>query len=302
MASIHERAKGRWREILVREFGVAEKLLDGNHHTCPGCGAVNKFRLHKDKDKADDGVYFCRNDVGSGMDLVMHISGLGFAAAAARVENIVGKDSDWRPERKKSIAERVMELAEPLRQSAYLRSRGIVEPPPGLYCVRRLDYYEDGKVVGAYPAILAPLTRDGKLVTVQATYLHGGRKAPVPHPKKTLPGAYETINGASVVMRKWAGGDEPLGFAEGVETAISASIMWGVPVRACLSTSGLKSVLWPSGLKRAIVFADNDESLAGHAAAWQLAHRLKVAGVSVKVVFPPEPGTDWNDVLLERLK
>lgn len=298
MAAINERARGRWREILTKEFGISDKVLDGNHHKCPGCGH-EKFRLHKDRDKADEGVYFCGSQIGSGMDLVMHLTGLGFHAAANRVENVIGKSDDRKP-REKTMAERVMEMAEPLRRSNYLRSRGIDEPPPGLYGVRELDYYEDGKLAGAYPAIIAPLVRNGKLVTVQATYLQGGKKAPVKHPKKTLPGPYETINGASVVMRKWRGGSEPIGFAEGVETAISASILYDHPVRACLSTSGLKSVLWPSDLERAIVYADNDVSLAGHAAAWHLAHRLVCAGVAVKVVFPPKPGTDWNDVLLER--
>src|SRR5690606_26049379 len=119
-------------------------------------------------------------------------------------------------------------------------------------------------------------------VTVQATYLQNGRKAPVRVPKKTLPGRYETINGACVRLGSWKP-DEALGFAEGVETAISASILHGHPVWATLSTSGMKSVDIPNGLKRAIIYADNDTNFAGHAAAWHLAHRLSLAGAEVDV-------------------
>ena len=99
-------------------------------------------------------------------------------------------------------------------------------------------------------------------------------------------------------LGEWRGGW--LGFAEGVETAISASILHGIPVWACLSTSGLGSVLWPSGLKQAAIFADHDLNYAGHAAAWKLAHRMKMDGLRVEVRFPERAGTDWNDVLLER--
>ena len=95
---------------------------------------------------------------------------------------------------------------------------------------------------------------------------------------------------------------QPLGFAEGVETAISAGMLHGHPVWATLSTSGLESVEWPAGLQHGIVYADNDESLAGHAAAWKLAHRMKVKGVErVDVVMPPEPGVDWNDILMREV-
>lgn len=293
--TIHDLCRGRWMEIWTEVFGISPAVLDGKHHPCPGCGGEDRFRVNLRK--LEHGVWFDGPEAKGGIDLCMHVSGLSFREAVERIEERVGKAE--RADRKPSPAEEAMAQARPLRRSRYLASRGLSRIPAGLYGIEALDYWEDGKVAGSYPAILAPLTREGKLVTVQATYLQDGAKAPVRVPKKTIPGRYETINGAAVQLGSWKRG-EPLGFAEGVETAIAAAELHGVTVWATLSTSGMKTVEWPAGLRRAIIFADNDRSLAGHAAAWQLAHRMAMAGIEVSVEFPEKPGTDWNDVLLER--
>ena len=52
----------------------------------------------------------------------------------------------------------------------------------------------------------------------------------------------------------------------------------------------------PPDVRELIIFADNDASYAGQAAAFELAHRVKKAGLSVSVRFPPITDTDWNDV------
>lgn len=296
MSSIHQRCRGRWLEIWTQVFGISDKVLDGNHHPCPGCGGTDRFRINRKR--LDHGVWFCGSEAKGGIDLCMHVTGLDFKAVVAQIEELVGKDDRPRERREMTQSELALELAAPLTRSAYLASRGIHEIPAGLLGVRALEYREGPEVLGTYQAILAPLIRGEKIVTVQATYLHRGKKAPVRVPKKTLPGPYETIKGAAVRLGGWRPG-QPLGFAEGVETAISAGMLHGHDVWATLSTSGMESVEWPAGLQHGIVYADNDESLAGHAAAWKLAHRMKVKGVErVDVVFPPEPGMDWNDVLM----
>lgn len=293
--SIHDRARGRWVEIWTIEFGLPPKLFDGKHHPCPGCGGEDRFRLNSKK--RDHGVVFCGSKAMGGVDFIMHATGLEFPEVAKRIEKVVGRGE--RKDRELTVSENIMAEAEPLRMSRYLESRGIFSVPEGLYGVRALDYWDGDRVTGTYPAIIAPMWRDKKLVTVQATFLQDGRKAPVRVPKKTMPGPYETINGAAVRLGEWVPG-QALGFAEGVETAISAALLNGHPVWATLSTAGMKSVDWPKGLSSAIIYADNDKSLAGHAAAWHLAHRLALAGIEVDVRFPPVPGTDWNDVLMER--
>jgi putative DNA primase/helicase len=61
--------------------------------------------------------------------------------------------------------------------------------------------------------------------------------------------------------------------------------------------SGVKSFQPPRGLKRLHVFADNDSNYAGQAAAYDLAHRLRRHIPTVEVHIPPNPDTDWLDVL-----
>src|SRR5690606_3001945 len=119
----------------------------------------------------------------------------------------------------------------PSKRSAYLASRGL-EVPPGLLFARQVPYYDGTTQIGTYDAMLAPITRDGRWATLHCTYLHRGRKAPVEHPRKILPGRSSPIGGG-VELYPAA---EEMGVAEGIETAIAASMMFGVPVHAALNT------------------------------------------------------------------
>lgn len=89
---------------------------------------------------------------------------------------------------------------------------------------------------------------------------------------------------------------DTLGIAEGVETAMSAAQLFEVPVWAALSSGGLIKWRPPSTVRNVIVFGDNDSSFAGQAAAFALAHKLRIEGLHVDVRIPDEEG-DWNDVV-----
>jgi putative DNA primase/helicase len=91
-----------------------------------------------------------------------------------------------------------------------------------------------------------------------------------------------------------------LGVAEGIETALAAKQLFGVPVWSCISAVGIESFAPPSGVRKLIVFGDNDAKGTGQAAAWGLAKRLITVGIDVDVKIPERIGWDWLDELGDR--
>ena len=181
---------------------------------------------------------------------------------------------------------------------AYLAARGLgawsvpqlVREHPGL---SYWDADDDGvlREVGRYPAMLAPIVKDGRLVAIHRTYLLDGKKAPVPTPKK-LTAASGTLSGACIPLAAPRGG--VLGIAEGIETAVAASLGSGLPVVAAYCANALSSFAWPHGTQRLVLFADSDP--AGQQAAAALAQRAEQAGLNSKIFTPSTPGLDWADV------
>ncbi len=88
--------------------------------------------------------------------------------------------------------------------------------------------------------------------------------------------------------------EDELVLAEGIETGLSVLQASGKPVWACLSTSGLKSVLLPPEVKTVTIAADGDD--AGLKAAYAAAENWTKAGRTVRVAVPPDPGSDFNDM------
>ena len=119
-------------------------------------------------------------------------------------------------------------------------------------------------------------------------------KAEVASPRKMM-GAMPS--GAAVRLMPH---EQTLGIAEGIETALSASVLFNVPVWAALTAGLLQEWTPPATVTTVFVFGDNDASSTGQAAAYTLAQRLKAKGLSVFVEIPPSTGQDWNDVHLTR--
>lgn len=113
-------------------------------------------------------------------------------------------------------------------------------------------------------------------------------------PKKLMAG--KPVAGAAV--RPFPVTERPLCIAEGIETALAATQRFRVPVWSCISASGLQSFEPPEGVRKLIVFGDNDTNFVGQLAAYSAANRLKPRGWTVTVKMPPTPG-DWLDQLNE---
>ncbi|WP_397474223.1 toprim domain-containing protein [Pusillimonas sp.] len=203
---------------------------------------------------------------------------------------------------------RLWDNAEPLTAScpagAYLERRGLVVPnTDALRYMPKLDYWDGAMLIDSFPAMLAAVTdNEGALVNVHRTYLNqGGDKARVPTVKKLCKSA-GPMAGASIKLGQPAvrrDGRQGLGVAEGIETAIAATILAGVPVWSCVSAHGLASFEPPRDIHHLYVFADNDESQTGQKAAADLGNRVARMGLSVRILTPETVG-DWNDELLAR--
>ena len=129
----------------------------------------------------------------------------------------------------------------------------------------------------------------GRVVGIHRTYLlPGGRgKAGVQQPRMAL----GPIAGGAVRL---AAAGNKLGLAEGIETGLSVMQATGLPMWACLSTSGIKGVILPSQVREVVLCADGDEP--GQAAAGAAAQRFIGEGRTAKNASPP-PGFDFNDML-----
>ncbi len=85
--------------------------------------------------------------------------------------------------------------------------------------------------------------------------------------------------------------------AEGLETALAVRATGWRPIWA-LGTAGAIETFPPlAGVEALTIFADNDESGRGIAAARTCAERWADAGVEVFIRMPRTIGADWADIL-----
>jgi putative DNA primase/helicase len=190
---------------------------------------------------------------------------------------------------------KAVEINDPVGRHLYRRV-GPVSCPPCLRTAYNVRYQSD--CPSFHPAMIAMVTGpDGTPSTLHRTYLtDDGRKAAVREPRLWMPGII--AKGAAIRL---APAGEALGIAEGIETALSASALFGVPCWAAGNAGMLAAWQPPPEATRIIIFGDNDPNYTGQAAAYALARRLGSDERVVEVQIPAEVGADWNDVHQLRL-
>lgn len=298
---VRDVAQGKWPGLLLG-FGLTERQLSGKHCPCPICGGDDRFRFD---DLEGRGTWFCSHCLaGDGIKLVMMFKGWDFKTAAREIEQAAGVVQASPTQRQQSDVEKLEKLRKVWSESKplqvgdeamrYLAGRGLSLPviPGSLRLHSSLAYHDGETVTGKFPVMVARVVdTNGSGLTLHRTYLQDGRKAPVAEVKKLMPG--KPFSGGAVRLSP---ASRCLGVAEGIETALAASELFGLPVWSCISAHGIETFVPPEGVEQLIIFADNDASFTGHRAAYAAAFRLKQKGIAVDVKIPEVPG-DWLDVL-----
>ncbi|MPR12171.1 DUF7146 domain-containing protein [Microvirga tunisiensis] len=300
---LKDRARGRWHEMLPA-LGLPRQILTGKHQPCPMCRGKDRFRFDN---KRNEGTWFCSHcRAGDGISLVMKAKDWDYRTAAKEIETLIGSATPVDPPLERGEADKRAALNELWRSSraiqpgdaagVFLFNRvGITTFPDCLRFACNIPYRDDGRT-SWHPGMIAKVTDPtGRPTSLHRTYLtHDGRKADVPDPRRMMPGSI--AKGSAVRLMPH---DGVLGIAEGIETALAASRLFGVPCWAALNAGTLSEWVPPEGVEEVIVFGDYDANHTGQVAATTLAQRLhNQSGIKVRVEIPPYPGQDWNDVLV----
>lgn len=299
MKSTAEMAHGRWEELLPI-LGVGSEFLKNEHGPCPICGGKDRFRWDNQN---NNGGFICSGcGAGDGFNLVHRVTGKAFKQIAAEIDTIVGRKGVGpigpKPQDEEEQAQRMnmrrkwLGASHPMEEGPvwrYLWSRtGTYRPTDNLrehFAIRANSHL--------YPAMLAKIiTHDDKAANIHITLLNmDGRKADIVPAKRVMAG--KLPDGCAIRLGEAA---PVMGVAEGIETAISASIMFQMPVWACINGTLLSKWIPPQVAEQIIVFGDNDRNFAGQAKAYSLANRLEVIHKKrVLVEIPIMSGMDWND-------
>jgi putative DNA primase/helicase len=298
----HDQAQGRWHDILV-SMGIESSRLNGKHGPCPICSGKDRFRFD---DKNGKGGWLCSHcGAGDGFSLVAKLKGIDNVAAKMMVVPLLGgmrkrqvsKEIDTNAFR--TAAERFWKATSAVSDTGpvgiYLRKRiGVCEAPSA---IRQGHTIHPQDKTRSYFVMAAKISGpDGRGISVHKTFIStNGTKANLSPDKLVMPGPL--IPSASIWLTDPA---EHMGIAEGIETAMSATVLHGIPTWAAISATIMKSFEPPAICKKLTIFADNDANYVGQATAYELARKLVMTRqIEVQVMVPDTIG-DWNDVLQRR--
>ena len=223
----------------------------------------------------------------------------GFEAPALFSGSATTNEPESTSTRKPSaVALRIWRDAQPLRASpakAYLESRGILAASPALRFHPRTPLGPKGRA-RFLPAMIAAVSLDEGPIAIHRTFLstEASGKAAFEKPKRALGALGEAA------VRLFAPVSGKLGLAEGVESAMSAYALTGIPVWATLGNERFGLVSVPESVTELHLFVDHDAG--GELAASRALAAYARDARTIHVRKPSSRDTDWNDELTAWLR
>lgn len=172
----------------------------------------------------------------------------------------------------------------------YLWNRSLFFPlPPD-----RIRFHPGSRRRGWGPAMVCRVDHaEHDSVGVHFTFLTpAGQKISIKPQRKT----YGPVGGGAIQI----GEPQPDNWTvvgEGLESTLSIALAINAPGWAALSAPGIKSLALPPAAKMVLIAADNDGKGVGQRAAEHAARRWVAEGRKVRIILPPMPNSDWNDVV-----
>ena len=197
-----------------------------------------------------------------------------------------------------AAALRIWRDAQPLHASpakAYLESRGILAASPVLRFHPKTPLGPRGQA-RFLPAMIAAVSLDEGPIAIHRTFLstEASGKAAFEKPKRALGALGEAA------VRLFAPVSGKLGLAEGIESAMSAYALTGIPVWATLGNERFGLVGVPESVTELHLFVDHDAG--GELAASRGLSAYARDGRTIQVRKPSSHDTDWNDELTAWLR
>jgi putative DNA primase/helicase len=313
-ADIHNRVD--WPSLLV-QLGIDPSFVRlKKQGPCPVCNGSDRYVFDNRTGRGD---FLCRQcGAGDGFKLLMNVHRWSFSETRKRVleaaglvgagithavtsRDVIGAEVSTTPPSVATSSIRALvasscAVLDCQDAVLYLTHRGLWPLPEG--CQLRahvgLDYWHEGRSVGRFSGLVGPvLDIDSELVTAHVTYLADGKKLTSHEPRKIL----SKMTGREGCAVRLSAATEILGIAEGIETALSAAALDGIPVWAALNTALLAKFDPPAGVRTLRIYADRDAP--GLLAAGQLMERLQ-GRLRFELCVPSSPHKDFNDQLRAR--
>jgi putative DNA primase/helicase len=170
----------------------------------------------------------------------------------------------------------------------YLAGRGIVLDhwPASLRYHARCSH-PHGEPMPGMVALVEHVARG--IIGIHRTYITPDYRR---HDRATL----GPIGGGAIRLGMPSAG-EWFAVGEGIETTLSVMVPCSMPGWAALSEGGIRTLVLPLEATHIVICADHDASGTGERAAHDAAERWLAEGRRVRIAMPPEPSSDFNDII-----